>query len=520
MDIPGPSDDQHLFCPHILDATACVIIVSVIETGAITTMNKVAERVTGYSFEEMAGRPVWEMIVRPDDQAAAATAYTTRQGEGIPLAYEGDVVTKSGKVRRVFWSNAFITDRAGVRSHMVSTGVDVTEGRDSVGVFSVLMRSATTRAVIATDMDTRITYFSGGAEQLLGYAAHEMLGQLLPDHLFEPEEVRARAAELGVPPLVRRLLTLVEGPPADGVAPEPGRAQRDWTLVCADGSRFVATIVVSPSTDATGVQVGYVGTMTDVSQERQTNALLISAVAREQEAVARLHELEQAKSDFVATVSHELRTPMTSIAGYTELLRDGVGGSLTPRQIELVDAVGRNGSRLIALADDLLTLSGYESEPLGLATADLDLCVIVASAQETLAPLVLKSRLDVTYSSSERPVVVRGDADHLERVVFNLVSNAIKFTEPGGVVTCRLVIDGDDAVVEVRDTGIGIPLDEQDGLFTKFFRSSSARSRAIQGTGLGLAIVASVVREHGGTISVVSDPQTGSSFVVRLPLAP
>jgi PAS domain S-box-containing protein len=519
MAIRAPSDDQHLLCPQILDATACVIIVSEVTTGLIVSMNTVAERVTGHSRQEMTGRPVWEMTVAPVDQAAAAAAYAIPGGAGVPLAYEGDVVTKAGNIRRVFWSNAFISDAEGVRTHMVSTGVDVSEGREPVGVFGLLMRSATTTAFIGTDMETRVTYFSSGAEQMLGRTAREMLGQPLPDHLFEPEAVRVRAAELGVPPVVSRLLTLIEGPPGATEMPGTTASQHDWTMIRSDGTRLIASIEVNPVTDASGVQVGFLGAARDVTHERRTDALLASAVEREEEARMRISELERAKNDFIATVSHELRTPMTSIAGYAELLRDGVGGTLSPRQVELVDAVRRNGNRLVTLADDLLTLSGFESETPDLVSAVVDLRDVVSSAQETLAPVVLKSRLDVKFASPDRPVLVRGDSDHLERVVFNLVSNAIKFTDEGGVVVCELVTEGDEALLEVRDTGIGIPLDEQGRLFTRFFRASSARERAIQGTGLGLAIVASVVQEHGGTITAVSDPLTGSTFAVRLPLS-
>jgi PAS domain S-box-containing protein len=516
MDIRVPPDDPHLLCPHILDAAGCVIIVSEVGTGVIVSMNRVAERVTGHSRQDMLGQPVWNMTVPPVDRATAAAAYAIPGAAGVPLAYEGDVVTRSGSVRPVFWSNAFISDDAGVRTHMVSTGIDVSGGRDAVGVFSLLMRSATTTAFIGTDMDARVTYFSLGAEQMFGRTAHQMLGRPLPDDFFDPDALRARAAALGVPPVVGRLLTLIEGPPGEAGSTA---SQHDWPMVRSDGTRLIASIEVSPVTDANGIQVGFLGMVRDVTHERGTDALLASAVSREEEAVRRVRELERAKSDFIATVSHELRTPMTSIAGYTELLAEGVDGTLSPRQKEHVDAVRRNGKRLIALADDLLTLSGFDDDGSTLAWEDVDLCDVVTSARKTLDPLVAKRRLDLTFAAPDRPVVVRGDRVQLARVVFNLVSNAIKFTEDGGVIRCELGVDSGEAVLEVRDNGIGIPRGEQGKLFTRFFRSTSARKGAMQGTGVGLAIVASVLQEHGGTISVVSDHRCGARFVVRLPLA-
>jgi signal transduction histidine kinase len=118
------------------------------------------------------------------------------------------------------------------------------------------------------------------------------------------------------------------------------------------------------------------------------------------------------------------------------------------------------------------------------------------------------------------PVIVLGDRVQLERATLNLLSNAVKFTEDGGRIACRLATDDGQACLVVEDTGIGIPVEEQAGLFEKFFRSSTAQSRAIQGTGLGLSIVAGIVSSHGGRIDVRSAHLEGTTFTVRLPLAP
>jgi signal transduction histidine kinase len=135
-----------------------------------------------------------------------------------------------------------------------------------------------------------------------------------------------------------------------------------------------------------------------------------------------------------------------------------------------------------------------------------------------MRPLLRDRDLTLEVELSDAPVPVLGDAVQLERVVLNLLSNAVKFTPDGGRVSARAWSDGDEAWLVVSDTGIGIPEQEQDSLFQKFFRASSAQAMAIQGTGLGLSIVAGIVAAHGGRISVESTPGLGSTFSVKLPL--
>ena len=230
-------------------------------------------------------------------------------------------------------------------------------------------------------------------------------------------------------------------------------------------------------------------------------------------------EARTAKTDFVAMVSHEIRTPMTSIAGYVELLQDGQGGPLTTDQDKFVDAIGRNSDRLTTLANDLLTVTGLESGATGHLHAAVDLGKVVLAAQYTLERAIATRFLEVTFEIPSRPVIVHGDAANLESLVTNLVSNALKFTKDGGWVHCTLDALSGTARLIVSDNGLGIPLAEQSELFTKFFRSTTAQEHAIQGAGLGLTIVDSIVRGHGGDISVVSEHLEGSTFTVDLPLS-
>jgi signal transduction histidine kinase len=249
--------------------------------------------------------------------------------------------------------------------------------------------------------------------------------------------------------------------------------------------------------------------------EQATRALLIAALALESESSEELRELNLAKSEFVATVSHELRTPLTSITAYAELLQDET--DLSPHQAHCVDAIARNATRLSSVTEDLLLLSGFTSEEHPMDSVRVDVRQVVERAREVIETLGAGRKVAVTFSLPDQELFVAGDGNHLERVVLNLVSNAIKFSELGGTVICRLLGSPIEVILEVSDTGIGIPPEEQAVLFTKFFRGSAAREQAIEGTGLGLHIVASIVKNHSGEISVESGSGRGTLFTVRIP---
>jgi signal transduction histidine kinase len=206
---------------------------------------------------------------------------------------------------------------------------------------------------------------------------------------------------------------------------------------------------------------------------------------------------------------------LTSITAYAELLQEEAG--LSPHQANCVNAIVRNSIRLSSLTDDLLLLSGFTSREQQMENLGVDLRDVVTRAMEVIQTLGAGRDVTVDFTLPQQPLLVTGDATHLERVVLNLVTNAIKFSELGGTVTCRLSGSPTEVILEMGDTGIGIPLDEQEVLFTKFFRGSAAREHAIEGTGLGLHIVASIVKNHGGDISVESGNGKGTVFTVRLP---
>ncbi|MCU7722862.1 ATP-binding protein [Actinoplanes sp. KI2] len=235
------------------------------------------------------------------------------------------------------------------------------------------------------------------------------------------------------------------------------------------------------------------------------------------ELVARMQEVDAAKTEFLSTVSHELRTPLTSVSGYLEVLVDQEAGPLNLTQERMLGVIDNNVERLRLLIEDLLLVSRIEAGRLSITDNALDLGRVAREACAAVQPTAEKAGVTLTCVI-DQPITIRGDLEHLDRVVLNVLSNAVKFTPSGGTVTVTAHTSGAYAVLTVQDTGIGIPADDLPHLFTRFFRAGNAVRQAIPGTGLGLAIVSSIVERHGGTVTLDSEEGVGTTVTIRLPI--
>jgi signal transduction histidine kinase len=232
----------------------------------------------------------------------------------------------------------------------------------------------------------------------------------------------------------------------------------------------------------------------------------------------RLLELDRLKDEFVATASHELRTPLTSLSGYLEMSLDPAEGTLSPTREAHLKIVQRNADRLSSLVDQLLFLARADSHPLALDREPVDLGGILDEAAESARPAAGAKNITLVIEEG-LPLRTLADRPQLLRVVDNLVTNAIKFTPDGGSVRLTARLEGESAVLEVMDTGVGIPRAEQPDLFNRFFRGTSATEKAVPGSGLGLAISQVIAEAHGSSLEVESAPGAGSAFRLALPLA-
>ncbi|MEM7355414.1 MAG: ATP-binding protein [Acidobacteriota bacterium] len=251
-----------------------------------------------------------------------------------------------------------------------------------------------------------------------------------------------------------------------------------------------------------------------IRQLEAENAQLREKVDRDMGEAMRMAEIRR---DLVANVSHELKTPLTAIRGFAETLADGAlnDPEVAPR---FLDRILQQCGRLEELLRDLLSLSRLEQDVRGTETLPLDLTAMARRAIEVLEPQASAKEITLHLEVDGEPRIV-GTGSEVENLLLNLTENAVKYNRAGGDVRVRLAVEDEEAVIEVRDTGIGIPQDAIERIFERFYRVDKGRARDQGGTGLGLAIVKHTVRQLGGRIEVESRLGEGSVFRVSLPAA-
>jgi signal transduction histidine kinase/CheY-like chemotaxis protein len=270
-------------------------------------------------------------------------------------------------------------------------------------------------------------------------------------------------------------------------------------VTVSDPIRRVIKSGTSPVLDEAGNYIGCVVSLRDVTAER---------------------DMDLMKNEFVSTVSHELRTPMTSIKGYVELLLDGEAGELNEVQSEFLGIVKENSDRLVDLINELLDISRIESGRIHLTIQPLDMGELIAGAVGTFKTAIEGNGLTLAVDVPEKLPRVAGDRDRVGQVLNNLISNAIKYSPDGGTITVRVARDGREQRVSVTDTGIGIPREDREKIFTQFHRVDSSLARQVGGSGLGLAVSKKIINLLGGRIWVESAVGKGSTFSFTLPTAP
>lgn len=234
--------------------------------------------------------------------------------------------------------------------------------------------------------------------------------------------------------------------------------------------------------------------------------------------ISTIRDLERNRRELVSSISHDLRTPVTSIRGYVEALSDGV--ATTPEeQAQYLAIIDGETQRLSRLIDDLFEFSKLDAGQLTYQLDKLDLSALAVTATVRMAPLAAKASIAIDCACPQDPVLVNADPDRLSQVVQNLLDNAIRYTGAGGSVRVEVERAGDRATLTVVDTGRGIPTDDLEHIFERFYRVDKARRSHDGGSGLGLAIAKRLVEDQGGTIRAESAVGEGSRFIVELPLS-
>ena len=292
-------------------------------------------------------------------------------------------------------------------------------------------------------------------------------------------------------------------------------AGRRWSLHLASlqtSSR--ESVITTAATAGTGIIISIlIFSLLHVQLRARARAEEVADALRVSE--GELQAANRAKDEFLATLSHELRTPMTAIMGWSKLLGEELDDET--RQVA-VDAIQKSSAAQAQLIEDLLDVSRITAGKMKITPVPLELAPIVSVAAAAVAPAAEIKHVDVRVEVPDEPIVVRGDAARLQQIVWNLLSNGVKFTDSGGRVDVILREEGGHAVLEVADNGQGIDPAFLPHVFERFRQADSSSTRAYTGLGLGLAIVRHLAELHGGSVAAHSDGEgTGSRFTVRLP---
>jgi len=380
----------------------------------------------------------------------------------------------------------------------------------SENLLHAVLDSAVDVGVIATDLNNTITLFNKGAELLLGYQADELIGKRSSSLFFDVSQLavirESLALLLGRTPTEHEVLADVVG----------NNEQAEWTFVRKDGSRFTASLLISPMRDASGVLIGHLGIASDISLQKEYEDSLRNAMVRaEQSSVA--------KSQFVANMSHEIRTPMNAILGMLKLLHNT---ALSERQRDYADKTEGAARSLLGILNDILDFSKVEAGKMQLDPEPFLVEQLLADLSVILSANLGAKNLDLLFDIDPAiPASLVGDALRIKQILINLGGNAVKFTAHGQVVIqWRLLTRVDDVVsveIAVRDSGIGIAPENQMRIFEGFSQAEASTTRRFGGTGLGLAISQRLIQLMGGNLSVASASGEGSvfSFTLDLPVA-
>jgi signal transduction histidine kinase len=230
-------------------------------------------------------------------------------------------------------------------------------------------------------------------------------------------------------------------------------------------------------------------------------------------------ELEAAsrhKSEFLATMSHELRTPLNAIIGFSQVLKQQMYGPLNERQADYVEDVLSSGQHLLNLINDILDLAKVEAGRMELQPSTFELPELLENAASMVRERATRQGTGLTVTVDGSVGAMEGDERKIKQILFNLLSNAVKFTPSGGTVTLAARAEGEQVVISVQDTGIGISAEDQEKIFEEFYQVGASRTQ--EGTGLGLALTRRLVELHHGRLTVESDPGVGSTFTATMPL--
>ncbi len=471
-----------------LDSIGDAVIATDAE-GRITSLNPVAETLTGWTRAEALGRPLQEVFhivsewthERLEDPVKRVLA----EGRIIGLANHTLLIARDGTEHPIDDSASPIRDAEGTILGVVLIFRDITERkraeRNRLQLAAIVESSDD--AIIGMDLDGIIRSWNRGAEQLYSYTAEEVVGKPLsllipPDH---PDEL---------PTILERLRS--------GERIEHFETAR----VCKDGRRVDVSLSISPIKDESERIIGVSKIARDITERKRL--------------YEQLQEADRRKDEFLAILAHELRNPLAPIRNALQIIRLAGDNKASVEKAAVV--MERQLQQMVRLIDDLMDVTRIARNKMKLRQERCELATVVRNAVETSRPLIEAAGHELTVTLSDEPILVDADSARMSQVFSNLLNNAAKYTERGGRIAITLQREDSHAVLRVKDTGIGISAEHLPHLFEMFSQVERSLERSQGGLGIGLNLAKRLTEMHGGTIEAHSDGlNKGSEFIVRLP---
>lgn len=474
--------------------------ISEVKTGRHIAVNDRWVEIMGWPRDEAIGKTAFEMGVWADFETRAK-AVALLEREGRFKDFEGQYRARKGNIRDFLISAEKIEIEG--EPHMLITGHDITERkraerrlRDSEARLSGILH-ITPEAVIVGDGEQRITLFNEGAERIFGYEASEVIGRpidiLIPHGYREAHRKHVRNFEHS--PTASKFMSARQ---------EISALKKDGTVLPAEAS--ISKLQLHG-------QTLFIVLLHDITDRKEAERQLLAAKEAAEAA-------SRAKSDFLANMSHELRTPLNAILGFSEVIRSEVLGEIgVGKYREYADDIHKSGEHLLDIISDILDVARIDAGRSNLEEEAVAIDDLVKSCLTLVRERIEEKGLTIGIAVTPDLQPIRCDRRKMKQIIINLLSNAAKFTEPGGTIDVAAIIDNEsgDAVIEVRDTGVGIPAEDIPRVLEPFTQIGSSMTRQHEGAGLGLPLVRKLTELHGGHVEIESAPGEGTMVRVWLP---
>jgi PAS domain S-box-containing protein len=543
--------EERNFTAAVLDTLGALVVV-LDRQGRIVRFNRACERITGYASAEVIGREFWRFLLIPEEVEEVKAVFASLSEGRFPNEHENYWLTKDGRRRLISWSNTALADADGSVRYVIATGIDITERKQAEETLHALNAAA---LAVQQAQDPAGVYRAVAGQLLhLGLRAiiallDETGERLIINHVPALNEEILQAfpeaqEQINAFPIAHsQILTAVLREQRSLFIDDLEEASRRFLTEPALQERAVRFLrllhlrrgIVAPLV-VRGRTIGFLVVIADSLTERDIPAITAFAnqtaialenarlyetlrerAARLERAYEELKQADQLKDEFVQNVSHELRTPLTFIRSYVDLMLEGMLGPITDQQREALGVVANRTEGIIRLVSDILSLKRMEMANLELTTTSLaEIARMSARGAEVTAE---EAGLRIVLDVPDDIPLVRADPQRIYQVFDNLLGNAIKFSRPGGTITVRLRRQDGFVRTEIIDQGIGIPANQLDRIWERFYQVDSATTRRYGGAGLGLAIVKRIVEAHGGAVGVTSEEGKGSTFFFTLPQA-